>query len=138
MKRAALYLRVSTLDQHPETQLHDLRQMAAQRGFEIVNEFTDRISGTKSRRPGLDELMTGARRGRFDVVLVWASDRIARSVKHFLEVLDELNRKRTASPSGESAAFGLNIALWFRHRKWFPSVEFAGGDRFQRSGRLFS
>jgi len=92
MKRAALYLRVSTVDQHPETQLHDLRQLAAQRGFEIVDEFTDRISGTKARRPGLDQLMTGARRGRFDVVLVWASDRIARSVKHFLEVLDELNR----------------------------------------------
>src|SRR5947209_2406499 len=92
MKRAALYLRVSTLDQHPETQLHDLRQMAAQRGFEIVSEFTDRISGTKTRRPGLDQLMSGARRGSFDVVLVWASDRIARSVKHFLEVLAELNR----------------------------------------------
>ena len=36
MKRAALYLRVSTVDQHPETQLLDLRQMAAQRGYEIV------------------------------------------------------------------------------------------------------
>jgi DNA invertase Pin-like site-specific DNA recombinase len=92
MKRAALYLRVSTVDQHPETQLHDLRQLAAQRGFEIVAEFTDRISGTRARRPGLDQLMTGARRGRFDVVLVWASDRIARSVKHFLDVLDEFNR----------------------------------------------
>ena len=91
MKRAALYLRVSSLDQHPETQLHDLRQMAAQRGYEIVHEYTDRISGAKARRPGLDELMREARRGRFDVVLVWASDRIARSVKHFLEVLDELN-----------------------------------------------
>jgi DNA invertase Pin-like site-specific DNA recombinase len=66
--------------------------MAAQRGFEIVNEFTDKISGTKSRRPGLDQMMADARRGRFDVVLVWASDRIARSVKHFLDVLDELNR----------------------------------------------
>jgi DNA invertase Pin-like site-specific DNA recombinase len=85
-------MRVSTLDQHPETQLHDLRQMAAQRGYEIVEEYTDRISGTKARRPGLDAMMTDARRGRFDVVLVWASDRIARSVKHFLEVLDELNR----------------------------------------------
>ena len=91
MKRAALYLRVSTLDQHPETQLHDLRQMAAQRGLEIVREYTDKISGTKSRRPGLDELLHDARRGRFDVVLVWAFDRMARSVKHLLEVLDELN-----------------------------------------------
>ena len=92
MKRAAFYLRVSTVDQHPETQLHDLRQMAAQRGYEVVAEFTDRISGTKAKRPALDQMMADARRGRFDVVLVWASDRIARSVKHFLEVLDELNR----------------------------------------------
>ena len=92
MTRAALYMRLSTVDQHPETQLHDLRQMAAQRGFDIVHEYTDKISGTKATRPGLDAMMADARRGRFDVVLVWASDRIARSVKHFLDVLDELNR----------------------------------------------
>ena len=91
MKTVALYLRVSTVDQHPETQLHDLRAMAHQRGFQIVAEYTDRISGTKARRPGLDDLLRDARRGRFQVVLVWASDRIARSVRHFLEVLDELN-----------------------------------------------
>ena len=92
MKRAALYMRVSTVDQHPETQLLDLRQLAAQRGFQIIAEYTDRISGAKARRPGLDQLMKEARRGRFDVVLVWACDRIARSTRHFLEVLDELNR----------------------------------------------
>jgi DNA invertase Pin-like site-specific DNA recombinase len=66
--------------------------MAAQRGYAIVNEYTDRISGTKVKRPGLDQMMADARRGCFDVIIVWASDRIARSVKHFLEVLDELNR----------------------------------------------
>ena len=92
MKRAALYTRVSTIDQHPETQLNDLRQMAAQRSYEIVQEYCDRISGVKAKRPGLDQMMADARRGRFDVVLAWASDRIARSVKHFLEVLDELSR----------------------------------------------
>ena len=92
MKRAGLYLRVSTVDQHPETQLLDLRQMAAQRGYEIVQEYTDRISGAKARRPGLDELMRDAKRGRFDVVLIWACDRIARSTRHLLDVLDELNR----------------------------------------------
>src|ERR1035438_4774052 len=58
MKRAALYMRVSTVDQHPESQVHDLRQMAAQRGYEIIQEYTDRISGTKAKRPGLDQLMT--------------------------------------------------------------------------------
>ena len=91
MKRCALYLRVSTVDQHPESQVHDLRQLAQQRGYEIVREYTDRITGTKAKRPGLDELLRDARRGQFDVVLVWASDRLARSVRHFLEVLDELN-----------------------------------------------
>ena len=92
MKRACLYLRVSTVDQHPESQLHDLEAMAQQRGFEIVKQYTDRVTGTKARRPGLDQMLTDARRGQFDVVLVWASDRLARSVRHFLEVLDELNR----------------------------------------------
>jgi DNA invertase Pin-like site-specific DNA recombinase len=91
MKRAALYLRVSTLDQHPETQLYDLRQLASQRGYEIVQEYTDKISGAKARRPGLDQLMADARHGRFQVVIVWAFDRLARSVRHFLEVLDEFN-----------------------------------------------
>jgi DNA invertase Pin-like site-specific DNA recombinase len=93
MKKAALYLRVSTVDQHPETQLHDLEQMAAQRGLEIVERYTDHgVSGTRVRRPALDKMMTDAARGRFDVVLVWACDRLARSTQHFLETLDELTR----------------------------------------------
>jgi DNA invertase Pin-like site-specific DNA recombinase len=91
-KRAALYCRVSTGDQNLDTQVLDLRVFAKQRGFELVGEYTDVISGAKSKRPGLDRLITDARRRRFDVVLVAAFDRMARSVKHFLEVLDELNR----------------------------------------------
>ena len=90
-KRAAIYARVSTGDQHVETQLLDLRELAKQRGLEIVREYTDVISGAKSKRPGLDQLMTDARRRRFDIVLVSAFDRIARNTRHFLEVLDELN-----------------------------------------------
>lgn len=70
MKRAALYIRVSTVDQHPETQLLDLRQMAAQRGYQMVQEYTDKISGAKAKRPGLDQMMADVRRGQFDVVLV--------------------------------------------------------------------
>jgi DNA invertase Pin-like site-specific DNA recombinase len=90
-KRVAIYCRVSTADQHPETQLYDLREMAKQRGYGIVHEYVDTISGAKSKRPGLDQLMADARRNRFDIVLVAAFDRVARSVRHFLEVLDELN-----------------------------------------------
>ena len=92
MKKAAIYARVSTPDQHLETQLYDLRKVAAQRGFQIVREYCDRgISGTKTKRPGLDVMMADARRGEFSVVLVAAFDRIARSTKNFLEIVDELN-----------------------------------------------
>jgi DNA invertase Pin-like site-specific DNA recombinase len=90
-KRAVIYARVSTGEQHPETQLLDLRQLAAQRGYEVVREYIDTISGAKAKRPGLDQLRADASRRRFDVVLVAAFDRVARSVRHFLEVLDELN-----------------------------------------------
>ena len=91
MKRAAVYLRVSTLDQHPETQLHDLKALAEPRGFQVVHVYEDRCSGARASRPGLDRLLADARRGKFEVVVVWACDRLARSVTHFLQVLDELN-----------------------------------------------
>jgi DNA invertase Pin-like site-specific DNA recombinase len=92
MKRAALYLRVSTVDQNPETQGIELRQFAKQRGYEIVQEYVDHgVSGTKMRRPALDQLLKDANRRKFDAVLVWSSDRLARSTKHFLQVLDDLS-----------------------------------------------
>jgi len=63
MKRAAIYARVSTPDQHLENQILDLRKLAAQRGFEVVHEYCDRgISGGKAKRPGLDSMMADARR----------------------------------------------------------------------------
>jgi len=93
MKRAALYLRVSTLDQHPENQRCDLEQLARQRGWTVIGQYCDHgISGARARRPALDQLLADARCGQFEVVAVWACDRLARSTKHFLEVLDELNR----------------------------------------------
>ena len=93
MKHVALYARVSTIEQNSNTQLLDLRTLAQQRGLEIVEEYVDHgISGTRARRPALDRMMADAARHRFDVVMVAAADRLARSVKHFLETLDELNR----------------------------------------------
>ena len=75
MKRAAIYVRVSTLDQHVESQLYDLRELAAQRGLEVVQEYEDRgVSGSRARRLGLDALMSDARRKKFSVVLVAAFD----------------------------------------------------------------
>jgi DNA invertase Pin-like site-specific DNA recombinase len=90
--KAAIYGRVSTADQNAESQLYDVRQLAAQRGFEVVEEYIDAgYSGARARRPALDRMMADARRGHFQAVLVWASDRLARSVKHFVEVIGELD-----------------------------------------------
>ena len=93
MKRAVIYSRVSTPDQHAESQMFDLEELARQRDFHLVERYVDvGISGTRASRPALDRLLGDARRGRFDILLVWAVDRLARSTRHFLETLDELNR----------------------------------------------
>jgi DNA invertase Pin-like site-specific DNA recombinase len=94
MKRAALYMRVSTKGhgQSTETQALALREYAGHRGFEIVEEYRDEgISGSKDSRPALDRVMKGARARRFDVVIVARFDRFARSVSHLLRALEEFS-----------------------------------------------
>jgi DNA invertase Pin-like site-specific DNA recombinase len=92
VKTAAIYVRVSTADQRVESQLYDLRELAATKGFKVAKEYQDcGVSGRRARRPGLDMLIADARQNKFSVVLVAAFDRVARSVKHFLAVMDELD-----------------------------------------------
>ena len=92
IKKCAIYARVSTPDQCIDNQLYDLRLFAQQRGFEVACEYIDvGVSGSKARRPGLDALLKDARRRRFSVLIVAAFDRVARSTKHFLTVVDELD-----------------------------------------------
>ena len=114
MKKAALYIRVSTNDQDPTMQIKDLRRYAQQRGFEIKKEYVDvGVSGTKVNRPALDALMDAARKRLFDVVLVWRFDRFARSTKHLVDALHEFRALSidfisyqeaidTSSPIGEA------------------------------------
>ncbi len=91
MKTAALYARVSTLEQNCEVQLEDLRRYAAQR-FALYREYIDvGVSGAQRHRPQLDALRKDARKRLFDVVLVWKFDRFARSLKHLIESLDEFS-----------------------------------------------
>ena len=91
VKKAAIYVRVSTPDQCIDNQLYQLRDLAARRGYEVVHEYMDVGSGSKARRAGLDALLADAHRRKFSIVLVAAFDRVARSVKHFLSIVDELN-----------------------------------------------
>ena len=71
--------------------MYDLKALAESRGFQVAQAYEDRSSGARASRPGLDQLLADARRGKFEVVVVWACDRLARSVTHFLQVLDEMN-----------------------------------------------
>ena len=92
--RVGLYARVSTLDkgQDVDLQLRDLREYAGARGWEVFREYVDEgQSGAKDRRPALDELLTDARRRKIDVVAVWRLDRLGRSLKHLIGLLDELH-----------------------------------------------
>lgn len=88
--KAAIYARVSTFDQEPENQLQELRRYVEARGWTAV-EYVDRgVSGAKDRRPALDQLLTDARRRRFDVVVCWRLDRLGRNLKHLITLLEDL------------------------------------------------
>jgi DNA invertase Pin-like site-specific DNA recombinase len=88
--RVALYARCSTLDQHPEAQIEQLRLLAQQRGWDIVGEYVDHgQSGRRDRRPELDRLMGDVLRGRVHAVAVVRFDRWARSVRHLVQTLDD-------------------------------------------------
>ncbi len=88
--KAAIYARVSTLDQEPENQLQELRRYVEARGW-TAQEYVDHgVSGTKDRRPALDRLVADARRRKLDTVVVWRLDRLGRSLKHLVTLLDEL------------------------------------------------
>src|ERR1041385_3521644 len=113
MKRAALYMRISTKGhgQTTDTQAVALRDYAQHRGFQVIDEYRDEgISGAKDRRPELDRMMADARRRRFDAVLVARFDRFARSTKHLVLALRVLQpRYRLHQPqrvSGHINAYG--------------------------------
>ncbi len=91
MKRAALYLRVSTNDQSFENQREPLARMAAMRGFDVAHVFEETCSARR-RRPEFDRLMEEARRGSIDVILIWAIDRLGRSTASNLATIAELDR----------------------------------------------
>ncbi len=91
--RAALYARVSTTGHGQDVglQLDELRQVAAQRGWTLHEEYVDAgVSGGKASRPALDRMMADAQAGRFDVVLIWKLDRLGRSLQHLLSLAEAL------------------------------------------------
>ncbi len=90
--KAVAYARISTLlGQDVENQLHGIRQLANQRCYNLVKEYIDEgISGRNEKRPGLNELVSDARTGLYSVIIIHSIDRLGRSTKHLLNLIDEL------------------------------------------------
>jgi putative DNA-invertase from lambdoid prophage Rac len=91
--RALLYARVSTADKGQDyaAQLEELRKVARQRGWDVVGEHYDVTSGTKANRPGLDYLLGRCRLGDADILAATATDRLARSTKNLIDLVDQLD-----------------------------------------------
>ena len=91
--KVGIYARVSTTDKGQDVgmQLRELEAYAQARGWTIRDRYLDEgVSGSQARRPGLDRLLSACRRRQVDVVLVWRLDRLGRSLKHLIMMLDEL------------------------------------------------
>lgn len=113
--RVAIYARVSTNDQSADSQLLDLRRYVSERGWQSFREYCDNgVSGTKEKRPALNELMNDAKKRRFDTVLVWRFDRFARSTKHLILALEEfksLGIDFVSYQENRWAAMALSLAV---------------------------
>ena len=143
--RAAIYARVSTLDQEPENQLQELRRYVEARGW-TAQEFVDHgVSGTKDRRPALDRLIRDAKRRKVDTVVVWRLDRLGRSLKHLVTLLDELQALGVGfvslgegidlqTPSGRLQLHILAALAEFERARIVERVQ-AGLQRAKRQGR---
>jgi len=94
--KIALFARVSTRGQELENQLAELTAACARKDWQVVRVFTDfGISGAKGRgaRKGLDDLLKAVVRREIDQVCVWSIDRLGRSLRDLINVLDELRQK---------------------------------------------
>lgn len=89
--RCAIYCRVSTDDQNLDRQVDELCEFVARMKWELVGEYSDKLSGAQRNRPGLNAMMEAAERREFDVLTVWALDRVGRSTLHTLEIVEKLD-----------------------------------------------
>src|SRR6516165_10584186 len=97
MKRAVLYLRVSTIEQTTANQERELCEIAGRMGCQIVKVYRDHgISGATGRdkRPAFDALCQDAAQRKFDVVMAWSVDRLGRSLQDLVGFQSELHALR--------------------------------------------
>lgn len=98
MKKVCIYARVSTQGQDYQRQLSELREYASRMNYEVVKEFSEKISGAKSvaERQALIELLDYAAANRIDKVLVYECSRISRRAIDFLQVIEQLTQMKVS------------------------------------------
>lgn len=98
MKKVCIYARVSTQGQDYQRQLSELREYASRMNYEVVREFSEKISGAKSvaERQALTELLDYAAANRIDKVLVYECSRISRRAIDFLQVIEQLTQMKVS------------------------------------------
>ena len=94
MKKVVLYARVSTKDQDCERQISELRIIASNHNYHIVDEYIDTgFSGSLKNRPELDRMMKDAFLKKFEMVMTLELSRVGRSTKNLLEIVEKLKEK---------------------------------------------
>ena len=96
--RAAVYARVSTADgrQDTENQLAELRGFASRQGWQIMGAYIDHESGGRADRAEFRRMFGDAAQRKFDLVLVWALDRLTREGETF-EYIERLTSHGSSS-----------------------------------------
>jgi len=143
--KVAVYVRVSRLDQNPDNQIAELRRYIDARGWEAT-EFVERgVSGSKDSRPQLDAMLKQVHRKRFDAVACWKLDRLGRSMRHLVMLLDERRALDvglvtlgegldTTTPAGRMA-FGIFASVAEFERERLRERTLLGLDRARAQGK---
>lgn len=150
MKRAAIYVRVSTEGQaekvSPRAQEADARALCESKGYEVVDVYRDtepyrvgrrmmQPSGTRADRPQLRRMLADAEAGKFAVIVAWREDRLYRSVRPMLDVIETTDRAKVDIELVKET-FDRQLALV---KVWVASMELqARRDRMEMGvkGRL--
>jgi DNA invertase Pin-like site-specific DNA recombinase len=149
MKRAVLYLRVSTQDQTTANQERELRDIAGRMGVEIIKVYKDHgISGAKGRdrRPQFDALCRDAAKRQFDVIMAWSVDRLGRSLQDLVGFLGEIHALKvdlylhqqgidTRTPAGKAMFQMMGVFAEFERAMIRERVN-AGLKRARQEGRI--
>ena len=148
--KAVIYTRISTSDkgQTVDNQLRILREVAEKKGYEVVQELSDEgISGAKGRdeREGFNELIKGAIRKEFDIILCWDISRLGRSLKHLVSFLEDIQSAKcdlyihqsgidTSTASGKMM-FGMLSVFSEFERSLIRERVIAGQQRAKAEGK---